>query len=70
MLLVGVLLDAHFIRYQADTPIEGYVTSGENADKYVPPKRQKYPKYIPSGVKSIFLAREVMTHGPITICKD
>jgi len=27
-------------------------------------------EYIPSGIKSIFLARDVMTHDPMTVSKD
>ena len=64
---MSVLSDAYFLTYQSDTPKE-QTTSGERVAPT--PKIQKYPKYIPSGIKSIFLARDVMTHDPMTISKD
>jgi CBS domain-containing protein len=67
LLPMSVLSDPFFSRYQSDTSKE-QTTSDERVAP--PTKIQKYPKYIPSGIKSIFLARDVMTHDPMTISKD
>ena len=70
LLPVGVLSDPFFNRYQSDTPKE-QTTSDERVASPPPTKIQrKCPKYIPSGIKSIFLARDVMTHDPMNISKD
>ena len=68
LLPMSILSDAYFFRYQSDTQKE-QTTSDE---RVAPPPRiqKKYPKYIPSGIKSIFLAREVMTHDPMSVSKD
>jgi CBS domain-containing protein len=67
LLPMSILSDAYFIRYQSDTPKE----QGTSDERIAPPtKMQKYPKYIPSGIKSIFLARDVMTYDPMTVSKD
>ena len=68
LLPMSVLSDPFFSRYQSDTQKE-QTTSDE---RVAPPTRiqKKYPKYIPSGIKSIFLAREVMTHDPMSVSKD
>ncbi len=67
LLPMSVLSDPFFSRYQSDTSKE-QTTSDERVSP--PTKIQKYPKYTPSGIKSIFLARDVMTHDPMTISKD
>ena len=70
LLPMSILSDAYFFRYQSDTPKE-QTTSDERVASPPPTKIQrKYPKYIPSGIKSIFLAREVMTHDPMSVSKD
>jgi CBS domain-containing protein len=67
LLPMSTLSDAYFIKYKNDTSGNKVIAE----ERVTPPtKMQKYPKYIPSGIKSIFLAREVMTHDPITISKD
>lgn len=70
LLPMSILSDAYFNRYQSDIP-KDQGTTVEYTDGVVSPKMQKrYPKHIPSGIKSIFLAREVMRYDPITISKD
>lgn len=66
LLPMSALSDTYFARYLTDTQEKRV----GNEHREVLQKRQKYPQYIPSGVKSIFLARDVMTHDPITISKD
>jgi CBS domain-containing protein len=60
LLPMSILSDAYFNRYQSET----------HKDQGTTQTQKRYPKYIPSGIKSIFLAREVMRYDPITISKD
>lgn len=60
LLPMSILSDAYFNRYQSETPKDQGTTKIQ----------KRYPKHIPSGIKSIFLAREVMRYDPITISKD
>jgi CBS domain-containing protein len=72
LLPMSVLSDAYFFRYETDNPKDQGATN-EYSDERVASRakmQKRYPKYIPSGIKSIFLAREIMTHDPITISKD
>jgi len=68
LLPMSILSDAYFFRYQSDNPKE----QDTSDERIAPPTKmqKKYPKYIPSGIKSIFLARDVMTHDPMTVSKD
>ena len=71
LLPMSILSDAYFNRYQSDIPKDQGTTVEYTDEGVVSPKIQKrHPKYIPSGIKSIFLAREVMRYDPITISKD
>jgi CBS domain-containing protein len=71
LLPMSILSDAYFNRYQSDTRKDQGTTVEYADERVVSTKMQKrYPKYIPSGIKSIFLAREVMRYDPITISKD
>jgi CBS domain-containing protein len=69
LLPMSVLSDPFFSRYQSNTPTE-QATSDERVAPPPTNMQKKYPKYIPSGIKSIFLAREVMTHDPMSVSKD
>ncbi|HET7285703.1 MAG TPA: CBS domain-containing protein [Nitrososphaeraceae archaeon] len=60
LLPMSILSDAYFNKYQSET----------HKDQGTTKTQKRYPKYIPSGIKSIFLAREVMRYDPITISKD
>jgi hypothetical protein len=55
---MSALSDTYFTIYQTNTH-EKRVGS-EHVEEQVIPKRQKYSQYVPSGVKSIFLAKDVM----------
>ncbi|MGC2427126.1 MAG: CBS domain-containing protein [Nitrososphaeraceae archaeon] len=68
LLPMSALSDTYFTIYQTNTH-EKRVGS-EHVEEQFLPKRQKYSQYVPSGVKSIFLAKDVMTHDPITITED
>jgi CBS domain-containing protein len=68
LLPMSALSDTYFTIYQTDTHKKR--VGSEHVEEQVLPKRQKYSQYVPSGVKSIFLAKDVMTHDPITISKD
>lgn len=72
LLPMSILSDAYFIRYQNDAPKDQGITNEYTNERIAPPSKmhKRYPKYIPSGIKSIFLAREVMTYDPITFSKD
>jgi CBS domain-containing protein len=71
LLPMSILSDAYFNRYQSETPKDQGTTNEYTDERVASTKTQKrYPKYVPSGIKSIFLAREVMTYDPITIGKD
>jgi CBS domain-containing protein len=68
LLPMSVLSDPYFSRYQSDT----HKDQGTTDERVISPDKmqKKYPKYIPSGIKSIFLARDLMTHDPITISNN
>ena len=68
LLPMSALSDTYFTIYQTDTHKK--MVGSEHIEEQVLPKRQKYSQYVPSGVISIFLAKDVMTHDPITISKD
>jgi len=68
LLPMSALSDTYFTIYQTDTHKKR--VGSEHVEEQVLPKRQKYSQYVPSGVISIFLAKDVMTHDPITISKD
>jgi CBS domain-containing protein len=65
LLPMSILSDPYYNRYQSDT----HKVQGTTDEQVIPPtKMQK--RYIPSGIKSIFLARDVMRHDPITISNN
>jgi predicted transcriptional regulator len=65
---MSILSNPYFNRYQIDT----HKDQGTTDERVISPAKmqKKYPKYIPSGIKSIFLARDVMTPDPITISNN